>query len=235
MLARRVPGRDESVLVSRTFRPELKLKPFFLIAALPWPTRPALPSASCPHPPPPTRTNPPRAPCTWADSSQGIKLAPRAAAKLFRELLQKKGMPRGNRDASSGILKNSMRDNYTEHGVDEVSTICDIIATRSRTSPPSSTTRRLVRHTATRTSLGSRRASTSGSTGTPSRALVNPSLANSVHHVHPRWWRMRQPHIEAKKFMVFDMACGSSGPLSLPYRLSSSFASAQGGKLQLRL
>lgn len=30
-------------------------------------------------------------------------------------------MSRGNREASLGNLKNSMRDNYTEHGVDEVS------------------------------------------------------------------------------------------------------------------
>ena len=30
-------------------------------------------------------------------------------------------MSRGNRDAASGILKSSMRDNYTEHGVDEAS------------------------------------------------------------------------------------------------------------------
>ena len=35
-----------------------------------------------------------------------------------------------------------------------------------------------------------------------------------------RWWRMRQPHITSKKFLVFDMACGASpypslAPLSL--------------------
>lgn len=29
-------------------------------------------------------------------------------------------MTRGNRDVAFGILKSSMRDNYTEHGVDEV-------------------------------------------------------------------------------------------------------------------
>ena len=30
-------------------------------------------------------------------------------------------MSRGNRDAAAGILKSSMRDNYSEHGVDEAS------------------------------------------------------------------------------------------------------------------
>ena len=28
-----------------------------------------------------------------------------------------------------------------------------------------------------------------------------------------RWWRMRQPHIDAKRFMVFDLACGAFQPL----------------------
>ena len=35
-------------------------------------------------------------------------------------------MSRGKRDAASGILKSSMRDNYTEHGVDEVRTCLSV-------------------------------------------------------------------------------------------------------------
>ena len=33
-------------------------------------------------------------------------------------------MSRGSRDAKQGILKTSMRDNYSEHGVEEVSHFC---------------------------------------------------------------------------------------------------------------
>ncbi|RDX53373.1 hypothetical protein OH76DRAFT_1399274 [Lentinus brumalis] len=78
-------------------------------------------------------------------------------------------MPRGNRDASSGNLKHSMRDNYTEHGVDEYYK----------------------------------------KVGASYRNPHFPGVKACINIWLNRWWRMRQPHIEAKKFMVFDMACGS--------------------------
>ncbi|KAI0712250.1 hypothetical protein C8Q76DRAFT_622592 [Earliella scabrosa] len=78
-------------------------------------------------------------------------------------------MSRGKRDAASGILKSSMRDNYTEHGVDEYYK----------------------------------------KVGATYRNPHFPGVKACLYIWLNRWWRLRQPHIEAKKFMVFDMACGS--------------------------
>lgn len=75
-------------------------------------------------------------------------------------------MSRGNREASLGNLKNSMRDNYTEHGVDEVSVrigVVDRAITKcAHRLPAHSTTRKWVRLTATHTSLESKRVSICG-------------------------------------------------------------------------
>ncbi|KAI0667599.1 hypothetical protein C8Q78DRAFT_312476 [Trametes maxima] len=78
-------------------------------------------------------------------------------------------MPRGNREAATGILKSSMRDNYTEHGVDEYYQ----------------------------------------KVGATYRNPHFPGVKNCLFLWLNRWWRLRQPHIEDKKFFVFDMACGS--------------------------
>ncbi|KAI0754897.1 hypothetical protein C8Q80DRAFT_1247769 [Daedaleopsis nitida] len=78
-------------------------------------------------------------------------------------------MSRGNRDASSSILKSSMRDNYTEHGVAEYYK----------------------------------------KVGATYRNPHFPGAKACLYIWLNRWWRMRQPHIYAKKFMVFDMACGA--------------------------
>ncbi|KAI0356423.1 hypothetical protein OH77DRAFT_1423356 [Trametes cingulata] len=77
-------------------------------------------------------------------------------------------MSRGNREAATGILKGSMRDNYTEHGVDEYYK----------------------------------------KVGASYRNPHFPGVKNCLFLWLNRWWRMRQPHIEDKKFLVFDMACG---------------------------
>lgn len=78
-------------------------------------------------------------------------------------------MSRGHRDATFGILKASMRDNYTEHGVDEYYK----------------------------------------KVGATYRNPHFPGVKSCLYLWLNRWWRMRQPHVEGKKFMVFDMACGS--------------------------
>ena len=73
-------------------------------------------------------------------------------------------MSRGNRDAASGILKSSMRDNYTEHGVDEASPLRTLLSptlliTKFLPLParmllrPHSITSASAQHTVTRTSL----------------------------------------------------------------------------------
>ncbi|KAI0335824.1 hypothetical protein GY45DRAFT_1342389 [Cubamyces sp. BRFM 1775] len=78
-------------------------------------------------------------------------------------------MSRGDREAATGILKGSMRDNYTEHGVDEYYK----------------------------------------KVGATYRNPHFPGVKNCLFLWLNRWWRMRQPHVDSKKFMVFDMACGS--------------------------
>ncbi|KAI8986081.1 hypothetical protein BD414DRAFT_48817 [Trametes punicea] len=78
-------------------------------------------------------------------------------------------MSRGDRETVIGILKGSMRDNYSEHGVDEYYK----------------------------------------KVGATYRNPHFPGVKNCVFLWLNRWWRMRQPHIEDKKFLVFDMACGS--------------------------
>ncbi|KAJ8501944.1 hypothetical protein ONZ51_g282 [Trametes cubensis] len=50
-----------------------------------------------------------------------IRSSPTGAGKVLRDIFKhSKGMSRGDREAATGILKGSMRDNYTEHGVDEM-------------------------------------------------------------------------------------------------------------------
>ncbi|KAH9891721.1 hypothetical protein C8Q73DRAFT_85284 [Cubamyces lactineus] len=78
-------------------------------------------------------------------------------------------MSRGDREAATGILKGSMRDNYTEHGVDEYYK----------------------------------------KVGATYRNPHFPGVKNCLFLWLNRWWRMRQPHVDSKKFLVFDMACGS--------------------------
>ncbi|CDO76089.1 hypothetical protein BN946_scf184649.g15 [Trametes cinnabarina] len=78
-------------------------------------------------------------------------------------------MSRGDREAATGILKGSMRDNYTEHGVDEYY--------------------RKV--------------------GATYRNPHFPGIKNCLFLWLNRWWRMQQPHVEEKKFYVFDMACAT--------------------------
>ena len=123
-------------------------------------------------------------------------------------------MSRGHRDATFGILKASMRDNYTEHGVDDVCpNITSLIPDRelmclSNVGPVLQEGRRDISQPA----LPGREelfVSVAQQVRSPSRCLDPRSLKTSPGL---RWWRMRQPHIEGKKFMVFDMACGSSLP-----------------------
>ncbi|KAI0657350.1 hypothetical protein C8Q70DRAFT_919587 [Cubamyces menziesii] len=73
-------------------------------------------------------------------------------------------MSRGDREAATGILKGSMRDNYTEHGVDEYYK----------------------------------------KVGATYRNPHFPGVKNCLF-----LWLNRRPHVDSKKFMVFDMACGS--------------------------
>ncbi|KAI0766391.1 hypothetical protein BD413DRAFT_636169 [Trametes elegans] len=78
-------------------------------------------------------------------------------------------MSRGDRNAATGNLKGSMRDNYTDHGVDQYYK----------------------------------------KVGATYRNPHYPGVKNCLFLWLNRWWRLRQPHIDEKKFMVFDMACGS--------------------------
>ena len=96
---------------------------------------------------------------------------------MLRDIFKhSKGMSRGDREAATGILKGSMRDNYTEHGVDEVRLT---LAFSSFSGPEldaealtlHSTTRRSARHTVIRTFRESKTASFYGSTGASDKSL----------------------------------------------------------------